>query len=121
MNGTPALGIDTSAGRLLVTKDKPHRVLRLEAYDALDGISDMKDQIENGQAPTAPRTITTGPLASGDAEGMDLTPIIADAADKMFDTLVDYADQLKDATDRGITFTLLIRNALGSGSLTVCE
>ncbi|MGW1192081.1 polymorphic toxin-type HINT domain-containing protein [Streptomyces sp. NPDC002559] len=106
VNGTPALGIDTSAGRLLVTKDKPHRVLRLEAYDPLEGLSDMKDQLENGETPTAPRTVTTGPLASGDAEGMDLTPVIADAADKMFDTLVEYADQLKDATDRGINFTL---------------
>ncbi|MEU2134934.1 hypothetical protein [Streptomyces sp. NPDC018352] len=106
VNGTPALGIDTSAGRLLVTKDKPHRVLRLEAYDPLEGLSDMKDQLENGETPTAPRKVTNGPLAAGDAEGMDLTPILADAADKMFDTLVEYADQLKDATDRGITFTL---------------
>ncbi|WP_457469783.1 polymorphic toxin-type HINT domain-containing protein [Streptomyces sp. TE4109] len=106
VNGTPALGIDTSAGRLLVTKEKPHRVLRLEAYDLRENLSDMRDQLENGEAPTAPRTVTTGPLASGDGEGMDLTPILAEAADKMFDTLVEYADQLKDATDRGISFTL---------------
>ncbi|MFD3739672.1 hypothetical protein [Streptomyces sp. NPDC058629] len=106
VNGTPALGIDTSAGRLLVTKKKPHRVLRLETYDLRDGLADMKDQLENGETPTAPRTVTTGPLASGDGEGMDLTPILAGAADKMFDTLVAYADQLEDATDRGITFTL---------------
>ncbi|MFD4948900.1 polymorphic toxin-type HINT domain-containing protein [Streptomyces sp. NPDC058409] len=106
VNGTPALGIDTSAGRLLVTKEKPHRVLRLEAYDLRENLSDMRDQLENGEAPTAPRKVTTGPLASGDGEGMDLTPILADAADKMFDTLVEYADQLKDATDHGINFTL---------------
>ncbi|MFE4608851.1 hypothetical protein ACFRK5_10915 [Streptomyces niveus] len=37
---------------------------------------------------------------------MNLTPILADAADKMFDTLVEYANQLQDATDRGITFTI---------------
>jgi hypothetical protein len=106
VNGTPALGIDTSAGRLLVTKEKPHRVLRLEAYDPLEDLSDMADQLQKGEVPTTPRRVTTGPLASGDSEGMDLTPILADAADKMFDTLVEYADQLKDATDRGITFTL---------------
>ncbi|CAM5631337.1 Hint domain-containing protein [Streptomyces fimicarius] [Streptomyces griseus] len=106
VNGTPALGIDTSAGRLLVTEEKPHRVLRLEAYDLRDGLADMKDQLENGETPSAPRTVTTGPLAAGGAEGMDLTPVLADAADKMFDTLVEYADQLEDATDRGITFTL---------------
>ncbi|MFC9749586.1 polymorphic toxin-type HINT domain-containing protein [Streptomyces niveus] len=106
VNGTPALAVDTSAGRLLVTKDKPHRVLRLEAYDLRENLSDLRDQLENGEEPTAPRTVTTGPLAAGGAEGMDLTPILADAADKMLDTLVEYADQLKDATDRGITFTL---------------
>ncbi|MEV8349719.1 hypothetical protein ACFVTT_21070 [Streptomyces niveus] len=106
VNGTPALAVDTSAGRLLVTKDKPHRVLRLEAYDLRENLSDLRDQLENGGEPTAPRAVTTGPLAAGGAEGMDLTPILADAADKMLDTLVEYADQLKDATDRGITFTL---------------
>ncbi|WP_327170164.1 polymorphic toxin-type HINT domain-containing protein [Streptomyces sp. NBC_01336] len=106
VNGTPALGVDTSAGRLLVTKAAPHRVLRLEAYDLREGISDMREQIEKGEVPEARPRVTTGPLASGDGEGMDLTPILADAADKMFDTLVEYADQLKDATDRGIYFTL---------------
>ncbi|MEV0749859.1 hypothetical protein AB0I75_32430 [Streptomyces sp. NPDC050273] len=106
VNGTPALGVDTSAGRLLVTKAAPHRVLRLEAYDLREGISDMREQIEKGEVPKARPRVTTGPLASGDGEGMDLTPILADAADKMFDTLVEYADQLKDATDRGISFTL---------------
>ncbi|WP_406489660.1 hypothetical protein OH736_45465 (plasmid) [Streptomyces sp. NBC_01650] len=106
VNGTPALGIDTSAGRLLVTKKKPHRVLRLEAYDLREGLSDMKDQLENGEEPTAPPKVTTGPLESGDGEGMDLTPILADAAHKMFDTLVKYAAQLKDATDHGINFTM---------------
>ncbi|MEU3529301.1 polymorphic toxin-type HINT domain-containing protein [Streptomyces sp. NPDC038707] len=106
VNGKPALGIDTSAGRLLVTKAKPHRVLRLEAYDVREGLSGMRDQLENGEEPTAPPKVTTGPLASGDAEGMDLTPIPADAVDKMYDTLVDYTERLKDATDRGITFTL---------------
>ncbi|MFJ7629771.1 Hint domain-containing protein [Streptomyces sp. NPDC097595] len=106
VNGTPALGIDTSAGRLLVTKKKPHRVLRLEAYDLREGLSDMKDQLENGEELTAPPKVTTGPLESGDGEGMDLTPILADAADKMFDTLVKYAAQLKDATDHGINFTM---------------
>ncbi|NUV77831.1 polymorphic toxin-type HINT domain-containing protein [Streptomyces fungicidicus] len=106
VNGTPALGIDTSAGRLLVTKEKPHRVLRLEAYDLREDLSDLKDQLENGKEPTAPRKVTTGPLESGDGEGMDLTPILGNSADKMFDTLVEYADQLKDATDHGINFTL---------------
>ncbi|MET9592031.1 polymorphic toxin-type HINT domain-containing protein [Streptomyces sp. NPDC006516] len=106
VNGTPALGVNTSAGRLLVTKAAPHRVLRLEAYDLREGLSDMREQIGKGEVPEARPRVTTGPLASGDGEGMDLTPILADAADKMFDTLVEYADQLKDATDRGISFTL---------------
>ncbi|MFE5666064.1 hypothetical protein ACFQ7W_19280 [Streptomyces niveus] len=52
------------------------------------------------------RTIALPKPATGGAEGMDLTPILADAADKMLDTLGEYADQLQEATDRGITFTL---------------
>ncbi|KAA9375981.1 MULTISPECIES: Hint domain-containing protein [Microbispora] len=116
VNGTPALGIDTSAGRLLVTKEKPHQVLRLQAYDALEELSAMRDQLEKGEAPTTPSRVTTGPLASGDGEGMDLTPILGDAVDKMFDTLVEYANQLKDATDHGITFTLDGAGEMNCGS-----
>ncbi|MEU2681236.1 polymorphic toxin-type HINT domain-containing protein [Streptomyces sp. NPDC007107] len=106
VNGTPALGVDTSAGRLWVTKAAPHRVLRLEAYDVREDLSDLREQIEKGETPGARRRVTTGPLASGDGEGMDLFPILSDAAGTMYDTLVKYADQLKDATDHGITFTL---------------
>ncbi|MFE4608852.1 hypothetical protein ACFRK5_10920 [Streptomyces niveus] len=40
---------------------KPHRVLRLEAYDLREYLSDLRDQLENGEEPTAPRTVTTGP------------------------------------------------------------
>lgn len=106
VNTVPALGLDTSAGRLLVTKDTPHRVLRLETYNIHDDLAGLKDQLKNGKTPTAPRKVTTGPLASGSGEAMGLTPVTADAAGKMFDTLVQYTDELKDATDRGITFAL---------------
>ncbi|MFJ1547637.1 polymorphic toxin-type HINT domain-containing protein [Streptomyces sp. NPDC088246] len=102
VDGTPARGIDTSAGRLLVTEQKPYRVLRLEPYD----LSEMADKLRNGETPTEIPRVTTGPLADGDSEGMDLTPIAADAVDTMFDTLVEYAKQLKDASDQGINFTL---------------
>nr|WTB28310.1 HINT domain-containing protein [Streptomyces sp. NBC_00830]WTB35771.1 HINT domain-containing protein [Streptomyces sp. NBC_00830] len=102
VDGTPALGIDTSAGRLLITKQKPYRVLRLEPYD----LSEMADKLQNGEAPTEIPQVTTGPLTAGDSEGMDLTPIAGDAVDAMFATLVEYAKQLKDASDHGITFTL---------------
>ncbi|MGW1666618.1 hypothetical protein [Streptomyces microflavus] len=73
MKGTPSLCIGTSAVRLLVTKEKPHWVLRLGAYDALEDLSAMRDQLENGEVPTATRMVTTGPLASG-GEEMDLPP-----------------------------------------------
>ncbi|MEU0103547.1 polymorphic toxin-type HINT domain-containing protein [Streptomyces sp. NPDC006267] len=112
VNGKPALGMDTSAGRLWVTKDKPHRVLRLEPYDLRQNISDMKERMERGETPRAAPRVTTGPLASRDSEGFDLTPILGQAAQQMFDTLVEYAGQLKDATDHGINFTLS-----GSGDL----
>ncbi|MET8732474.1 polymorphic toxin-type HINT domain-containing protein [Streptomyces parvus] len=100
VDGTPALGIETSAGRLLITKREPHRVLRLEPYTP----SEMVDRYQQGETEI-PR-VTTGPLADGDSEGMDLTPITGSAVDAMFDTLVKYAEQLKDATDEGINFSL---------------
>ena len=115
VNGTPALGVDTSAGRLLVTKERPHRVLRLEAYDPRDELAATRDRLKRGEAPAAPRRVTTGPLASGGTGGIDLTPIAADAAGEMFDTLVEYADQLKNATARGITFTLTGKGTLKCG------
>lgn len=106
VNKVPALGLDTSAGRLLVTKDSPHRVLRLETYNIHDDLAGLKDQLKSGKTPTAPRKVTTGPLASGSGEAMDLTPVTADTVGQMFYTLVQYTDELKDATDRGITFAL---------------
>ncbi|MFF2328286.1 MULTISPECIES: Hint domain-containing protein [unclassified Streptomyces] len=102
VGGKPALGVDTSAGRLLVTEQEPHRVLRLEPYD----VSDALDRLRDGKTPTEIPKVTTGPLAGGDSDGMDLTPIVGAAIDAMFDTLLKYADQLKDASDHGINFTL---------------
>ncbi|MFD7127346.1 MULTISPECIES: Hint domain-containing protein [Streptomyces] len=110
VDGTPALGIETSAGRLLITKREPHRVLRLEPYTP----SEMVDRYQQGETEI-PR-VTTGPLADGDSEGMELTPITGSAVDTMFDTLVKYADQLKDATDEGITFSLDSAGDLQCGS-----
>ncbi|WP_338672049.1 polymorphic toxin-type HINT domain-containing protein [Streptomyces sp. SCSIO 30461] len=99
---TPALAVDTSAGRLLVSKQRPYRVLRLEPYD----ISEMADRFRSGEVPAEIPRVTTGPLASGKSEGMDLSPIAGAAIDAMFDTLLQYTRQLGDATDHGINFTL---------------
>ncbi|MEL5960030.1 polymorphic toxin-type HINT domain-containing protein [Streptomyces sp. CLV115] len=102
VHGNPALAVDTSAGRLLVTRQKPHRVLRLEPYD----LSESIDLLEKGETSTLPE-VTNGPLAAHGSEGMDLTPIVSDAeVGDMFDTLVEYAEGLKDATVSGIDFSL---------------
>ncbi|MEV4362714.1 hypothetical protein [Nonomuraea sp. NPDC049625] len=108
VNGKPALGIDTSAGRLLITRQKPYRVLRLEPYD----LSELAKRFLNGETPTEIPQVTTGPLVESDSKGMDLTPIVGDAVSRMFDTLEKQAKQLKDASDSGINFTLD-----GSGNL----
>ncbi|MFD5424265.1 Hint domain-containing protein [Streptomyces sp. NPDC127084] len=99
---TPALAVDTTAGRLLVSKRQPHRVLRLEPY----GLSEMADRFRSGEVPTAIPQVAIGPLASGDSEGMDLSPIAGAAIDAMFDTLLQHTRQLGEATDHGINFTL---------------
>ncbi|MFD4140375.1 Hint domain-containing protein [Streptomyces sp. NPDC058572] len=102
VEGTPALGVDTSAGRLLVTEQEPYRVLRLEPYD----LSEVVDKVRNGETATEIPRVTTGPLAAGDSEGMDLTPVVGAAVDAMFRTLLAHTGQLKDASDHGINFSL---------------
>ncbi|MFC4016271.1 polymorphic toxin-type HINT domain-containing protein [Nonomuraea purpurea] len=102
VSGKPARGIDTSAGRLLITRQKPYRVLRLEPYD----VSELAKRFRNGEAPAEIPQVTAGPLVDSDSKGMDLTPIVGDAVTRMFDTLEKQAKQLNNASDRGITFTL---------------
>ncbi|MFJ7629196.1 hypothetical protein ACIQZN_22145 [Streptomyces sp. NPDC097595] len=121
VDGTPALAVDTSAGRLLVTKQKPHRVLRLESYGAA-----RPGGTSGGSADAAPVRLTTvtaragsddedppeipeltdGPLAESDSEGLDLAPVAGDAVDPMYDTLEKQTEELKNATDSGISLTL---------------
>ncbi|MQS05429.1 hypothetical protein, partial [Streptomyces alkaliterrae] len=109
VQGTPARAVNTPAGRLLVTRDRPHRVLRLESYDPREAL----DQYREGETPAEIPRVTTGPLAGGQAEGMDLTPITGDDVKPMFDELLKRTKQLENATDRGINFTLS-----GSGKLS---
>ncbi|MES9589200.1 EndoU domain-containing protein [Streptomyces sp. NPDC094045] len=102
VHGEPALAIDTSAGRLLVTRRKPHQVLRLEPYD----FHEFAERLKEGEAPETIPEVTRGPLTVGSPEGMDITPVLGDAVDAMFDTLLGHTKQLKNAGDRGINFTI---------------
>ncbi|MEV6145400.1 polymorphic toxin-type HINT domain-containing protein [Streptomyces sp. NPDC051992] len=102
VHGKPALAIDTSAGRLLVTRQKPHQVLRLEPYD----FHEFTERLKEGEAPETIPEVTRGPLTVGSPEGMDIMPVLGDAVDAMFDTLLDHTKQLKNAGDRGIDFTI---------------
>lgn len=127
VNGTPALAVDTSAGRLLVTEKKPHRVLRLESYDASQpaglsvGSADsasvrltpaaVREDSED-EDPTEVPEVTDGPLEDSDAEGLDLEPVTGDDVDPMFNSLEKKTKELNNATDSGVTLAL-------SGSGTV--
>ncbi|MFE3940280.1 hypothetical protein ACFXPV_00115 [Streptomyces sp. NPDC059118] len=102
VHGEPALALDTSAGRLLVTRQKPHRVLRLEPYD----FHEFAERLKEGEAPETIPEVTRGPLTVGSPEGMDIAPVLGNAVDAMFDTLLDHTKQLKNAGDRGIDFTI---------------
>ncbi|WP_203593931.1 hypothetical protein [Streptomyces sp. SID9124] len=129
VHGTPALAVDTSAGRLLVTAKKPYRVLRLESYgpSASAGTSDGSAQSaslrsrtvaaqgdEEDEDPWESPEVTDGPLEGGDSEGLDLAPVAEDAVDPMFDTLEKQTKELKNATDSGINL------ALSSGGTVKC-
>ncbi|MGW1185175.1 hypothetical protein ACWD7Y_14515 [Streptomyces drozdowiczii] len=130
VHGTPALAVDTSAGRLLVTAKKPHRVLRLESYGPAGsaGASDGSAQSaslrsrtvtaqgdEEDEDSSESPEVTDGPLEGGDSEGLDLAPVAENAVDPMFDTLEKQTKELKNATDSGITL------ALSSGGTVKCS
>ncbi|WP_405901418.1 hypothetical protein OG242_31550 [Streptomyces sp. NBC_00727] len=121
VHGTPALAVDTSAGRLLVTATKPYQVLRLESYGpsgsagasggsaqsaslrwaTVTGQGDEEDE-DSAESPE----VTDGPLEGSDSGGLDLAPVTEDAVDPMFDTLEKQTKELKNATDSGITLAL---------------
>ncbi len=122
VRGVPALRVDTPAGRLLVSRNKPYRVLRLEPYDLADQLHDqvnnqlhdqLQDQLQDqltqsrmAGSPSVPPQVTTGPLKDGDSQGMDLSPVSGDQADRMYGALEADTKKLADAVDHGIDFTL---------------
>ncbi|WP_128429493.1 hypothetical protein [Streptomyces cyaneus] len=127
VNGTPALALDTSMGRLLVTENKPHRLLRMEPYGpswpakASGGATEpasarfahaTAQRASEDEDPFKTPEVTDGPLKGSDSDGLDLAPVTGDAADTMFDTLEKQAKELNNATDRGITL-----NLTGSGTV----
>lgn len=131
VDGTPALAVDTSAGRLLVTEQKPHRVLRLESYGpsgsggASGGSAEAasfrltsvtaEGDSEDEDPPEIPE-VTDGPLADSDSAGLDLAPVAEDAVDPMYDTLEKQTEELKNATDSGINLTLSSGGTVKCGS-----
>ncbi|MGW4271681.1 hypothetical protein ACWEGQ_04790 [Streptomyces seoulensis] len=116
VGGVPALRADTSAGRLVVAKNKPYRVLRLEPYDLREQIEDAREQLEAGATPSVAPRVTTGPLKDGDSQGMELSPLVGEQADTMYDTLEQYVKQLNNAVDDGVDFTLDGSGKLDCGS-----
>ncbi|MFJ1840478.1 toxin C-terminal domain-containing protein [Streptomyces sp. NPDC088146] len=106
VDGVPALRADTSAGSLVVARNKPYRVLRLEPYDLSGRIKDQLKQLQKGAEPSVPPQVTRGPLKDGDSEGMSLSPVSRDQAEAMYDTLEGYTERLDAAVDDGVDFTL---------------
>lgn len=123
VSGVPALRVDTSAGRLVVTKKPPYRVLRLEPYDLHDMVDGMKDSVSQGATPSIPPPVEQGPLKEGDSKGMELTPLTGPESDEMFDRLEEYIEKLGDAVDDNVDFTLNTGGDLqcGGGGCSVNE
>ncbi|MEU9118857.1 hypothetical protein AB0C96_03180 [Streptomyces sp. NPDC048506] len=106
VRGVPALRADTPAGSLLISRNKPYRVLRLEPYDLSGRLKEQLHGLHKGASPSAIPQVTTGPLEKGDSQGMDLSPVSGGRADALYDTLETDTRQLADAVDRGVDFTL---------------
>jgi len=132
----PVLQADTSAGRLIVTEDEPHQVLRLEPYDDADQLDrwhgratqedddgpwDHLDEIFGDASPSG--KVTTGPLADSDSAGIDLLAVPPEEAEWMFDALEDYITPLDKAIDGGITLSLASNGAVScsAGGCMVTE
>ncbi|WP_043463943.1 polymorphic toxin-type HINT domain-containing protein [Kitasatospora sp. MBT66] len=121
--GVPALRADTALGRLIVSKNAPYRVLRLEPVSVHEQIEQLK-QTKSPQA-VAPK-VTAGPLIKSltdGSNGIDLLPLAGDEAVQMYDTLERYTKQLVDAVDGGIDLQLSSGGDLqcGTGGCTVQE
>ncbi|WP_157432860.1 polymorphic toxin-type HINT domain-containing protein [Actinomadura rifamycini] len=105
VDGKPAKAVNTPAGRLLITRQAPHRVLRLEPVDG----PARKEPVRSGVLPAA------APLDGGSG-GFDLAPVTGAEATEMYDTLEKQVGRLENATDAGITFTLGASGSVNCGS-----
>ncbi|GAA4932472.1 DddA-like double-stranded DNA deaminase toxin [Streptomyces coeruleoprunus] len=115
VNGVPALAADTSAGRILVARQPPYRVLRLEPYEP-NGPSGLLDRLKGAVGgPPKVRRATTGPLLGGDSDGVDLSPVPGAAVPGMYDRLARDVGQLADAIDPGVGFSLDSAGKLNCG------
>ncbi|MHC0431289.1 hypothetical protein ACX6XY_14005 [Streptomyces sp. O3] len=80
-----ALRTDTMAGRLVVTRQAPYRVLRLEPYED-------------------PYKVAKGPLSLGDSPGIKLTPIAEERADAMYSHMEKYAHGFDRVAKESVVF-----------------
>ncbi|MDI3385530.1 hypothetical protein QIS99_04770 [Streptomyces sp. B-S-A8] len=85
VRGVPVLRADTAAGSLLVTRERPHRLLRLE--------------------PPASSGRAAGPLRYG-SRGTDVFPLDGERAAARYDTLAAEVARLGDAVDPAVEFPL---------------
>ncbi|MFE6688533.1 hypothetical protein ACFVFQ_18940 [Streptomyces sp. NPDC057743] len=113
VDGVPALRVDTPAGRLLVSKGKPYRVLRLEPYAPTAHSAPPRKR--GASSPPTPLQVTVGPLKGGDSAGMTLTPLSDDQVSTVYDTLEREAGRLDDAVDGGVALSLDDAGDLGCG------
>ncbi|WP_148083832.1 hypothetical protein [Streptomyces sp. 840.1] len=123
--GVPALAVDTSVGRLVVSKAAPYRVLRIEPYKFSEITDRLKKDYEKGTVPSMPPQIDGGPLQGDEtiSEGLGLTPLAGPQADAMYDRLEGYVAKLGNAVDPSVDFTLKTAGDLdcGPGGCSVRE
>ncbi|MFE0025025.1 polymorphic toxin-type HINT domain-containing protein [Amycolatopsis sp. NPDC059021] len=141
--GVPALRADTTQGTLYVAKNAPYRVLRLVPagegrQPGLPGLtgppslprrSSIPDWPGGTSAPPVPSGPHTAPAAfrpaaqqgAAGSGGIDVSPVAADQADRMYDTLADNTQQLAGAVDASIDFSVAGNGTMncGPGGCTV--
>ncbi|MFJ8439974.1 hypothetical protein [Kitasatospora griseola] len=101
VGNTPALRADTTAGYLYISKDSPHRVLRLEPPNMLAPLP-VPTSTARFELPRA----MEGHQELADSTGMDIAQVADADAPQMYDTLEQETKELATARDSAFDFQL---------------
>lgn len=112
VDGAEAQALDTPAGRLVITRKEPYRVLRLEPPSGFVPGAASSTSVDRASYTTARMAAdddggqSEGPFDGADTLALDVEPVTESDAPAMYDTLEEQTKELGKAGDSGISFAL---------------